>query len=208
MLVAAIAPWGAWRAAWPGVPIVDAVQVVFVDGDGMPAKDRRGLGKRTYGHQRGGVCMIGDPGLDGQVGVVEGLADALAVVARFPWTVAALCGTAGFRQPETARALVDAARVEIWADQDGPGAEAATALAVGLELAGVPVTARPVAYGKDAAAAAGPFPQVSAALVDAEAARAVAADGIPDGEARRQAAALLMEAAALDAETDEGKATA
>ena len=174
----------------------------------MPTKDRGGLGKRTYGHQRGGVCLIGDPRAGGQVGVVEGLADALAVAARFPWAVAALCGTAGFRQPETARALVDAARVEIWADQDGPGAEAATVLAVGLELAGVPVTARAVARGKDAAAAAGPFPQVSAALVATEAARAVAADGIPLGEARRQAAALLMEAAALDSETNDAEVTA
>ena len=176
-----------------------------VAGDGLPAKDKDGLGKRTYGHQRGGVCLIGDPRHGGIVAVAEGVADALAVGARFPWTVAALFGTAGFRQPETARTLADAAHVEIWADQDGPGAEAATALALGLDLAGVTVTARPVAHGKDAAAA-GPFPKVVGGLLDAEAA-AGAADGIDAGEARRQAAALLMEAAAIEAETDDVEVT-
>ena len=61
------------------------------------------------------------------------------------------------------------------------------------------MTSRIVTRGKDPAAAGGPFPLVDGALLDVEAARAAAADGLPLAEARRQVNALLMEAAALDA---------
>ena len=196
-LVAAIAPWAAWRLAWPALPVVDGVQLVFIAGDGLPAKDRDGLGKRSYGTLTGGACLIGNPGPDERVGIVEGVADALAVASRFPCAVAGIMGTAGFRSPATVEALLDAFQVEIWADQDGPGAEAAAVLREALAGRGVQVTARTVTHGKDPAAAGGPFPVVDGALLDVEAARA-AADGLPLAEARRQAAALLMEAAALD----------
>ena len=198
-LVAAIAPWAAWRLAWPALPTVDAVQLVFIGGDGLPAKDRDGLGKRSYGKLAGGACLIGNPGPDERVGIAEGVADALAVAARFPCTVAGVMGTAGFRSPETAEALLDAFQVEIWGDQDGPGAAAAAALGEALAVRGVPVTARIVTRGKDPAAAGGQFPYVDDALLTAEVRRAVLADAIPEDEAKRQVSALLMEAVALAA---------
>ena len=196
-LVAAIAPWVSWRLAWPALPVVDGVQLVFIAGDGMPAKDRKGKPKRSYGELAGGACLIGNPGTDERVGIVEGVADALAVASRFPCTVAGVMGTPGFRSPETVAALLDAFQVEIWADQDGPGAEAAAVLREALAGRGVQVMARTVSHGKDPAAAGGPFPCVDGALLDVEAARG-AADGLPLAEARRLAAALLMEAATLD----------
>ena len=60
-LVAAIAPWASWRLAWPALPVVDGVQLVFIAGDGMPAKDRKGEPKRSYGNLSGGACLIGNP---------------------------------------------------------------------------------------------------------------------------------------------------
>ena len=125
----------------------------------------------------------------------EGVADLLAVASRLPCTVAGVMGTSGLKSPLTADALLDAFLVEIWEDKDGNGA--AAVLREALAGRGVPVTARTVTHGKDPAAAGGPFPVVDGALLDVEAARG-AADGLPLAEARRQAAALLMEAAALD----------
>ena len=98
----------------------------------------------------------------------------------------------------TADALLDSFLVEIWEDKDGNGAAAAAVLREALAGRGVPVTTRKVSHGKDPAAAGGPFPYVDPALLDVEAARTTAADGLPLAEARRLEAALLMEAAALD----------
>ena len=81
--------------------------------------------------------------------------------------------------------------------QEPKGRQSRSLFRVSLAGRGVQVTARTVTHGKDPAAAGGPFPVVDGALLDVEAARG-AADGLPLAEARRQAAALLMEAAALD----------
>ena len=197
--VAALAPWTAWRAAWPAVPEPCGVQVVYVQADGEPARDREGKNKRNYGQASGAVCLIGTAAAGESVQTCEGVADGLALAARSPRPAAVLVGTGGYRADATRQGLSDAAHVEIWTDQDGPGVAAATDLAFGLDLIGVPVTARNVTWGKDPAAAGGPFPLVDGALLEVEAARAAAADGLPLGEARRQVNALLMEAAALDA---------
>ena len=175
------------------------MQLVYVAADGEPARDREGKNKRNYGPSSGAVCLIGTAAAGEAVQTCGGVADGLSLAARSPRPAAVLVGTGGYMADATRRGLNDAAHVEIWTDQDRPGAAAAAELAFGLDLIGVPVTARNVTRGKDPAAAGGTFPLVDGALLEIEAARAAAADGLPLGEARRQVNALLMEAAALDA---------
>lgn len=201
--VAALAPLTAWRAAWPAAPEPCAVQLVYVAADGEPARDGDGLNKRTFGSAAGTACLIGTAAAGERVQVCEGVADGLSLGSRNPSPAVVLVGTAGYRADATRRGLSDAAHVEIWTDQDGPGVAAAADLAVGLDLSGVPVTRRIIKRGKDPAAAGGPFPMIDVEMMEIEARRAAAADGLPLAEALRQVAALLMEAASLDSETDE-----
>ena len=89
-LVALLAAPAAWADAWPHLPIPQAVETIAVDLDGKPALDRPtaadGLGKRTLGAKAGAVLLLGSPLLaevDAPVRVAEGVADALALAARF-----------------------------------------------------------------------------------------------------------------------------
>ena len=191
-LVGCLAPWSSWREAWPGMPTPQAVQVVYVRSDGRPAKVG-GLGKRTHGPMAGGVVLVGTPNA-ARILLCEGLADALALASRRPWTVAATCGTSPYRDPAFADALARLeADVEIWTDSDGPGAAAAWHLAELLQVREVSVTRYRLNGAKDPGAAGAAFPDLDRADLNQEAAREVAASQ-PYGEAYRLAAAWLGEA--------------
>ena len=124
--------WRCWRprktgaAEWPGLPAPSGVQIISVDEGGHPAldrpADRGGLSKRTLGIANGAVLIIGNPILSETitpVRVAEGLADSLAIAARYEGPVVAMAGTSGMRNPELAVWLATApAGVIIHADSD------------------------------------------------------------------------------------------
>ena len=73
-----------WTQAWPNLPELSCIQLVFVAQDGSPAMDR-GLNKRTYAGTQDAIVVLGRPHLQDApepVDVAEGLADALALAAR------------------------------------------------------------------------------------------------------------------------------
>ena len=110
----------AWTRAWPNLPELSCVQVVFVAEDGGPARDR-GLTKRTYAGTRDAVIVLGCPLLDqatAPVDVAEGLADALALASRSPAPAASTLGTAGMSSITTAEWLATSPATRVWADRD------------------------------------------------------------------------------------------
>ena len=119
-IIAIAAPPAAWADAWPHLPTLTCVQLVFVAADGSPAEDR-GLTKRTYAGTRDAVTILGCPLLDqttGPVDVAEGLADALALAARNPAPAVATLGTSGMAAPTLASWLATSPATRIWADRD------------------------------------------------------------------------------------------
>jgi hypothetical protein len=116
----------AWASAWPSLPTPTAVQIINVDKGGGPSldrpADRGGLNKRTLGVANGAVSVIGNPVLSEAampVRIAEGLADALAIAARYDGPVVAMCGTSGMRNPALAAWLASAeAGAIIHADRD------------------------------------------------------------------------------------------
>ena len=54
------APPTAWTQAWPNLPELSCIQLVFVAQDGSPAMDR-GLNKRTYASTQGAIVILGCP---------------------------------------------------------------------------------------------------------------------------------------------------
>ena len=165
-LVALMATPSAWAAAWPGLPAAQAVQLVNVNAEGAPALDRpadvKGLEKRTHGSTVGAVAVFGNPALAlafAPVRVAEGIADALALAARYEGPAVATLGTAGLRdQTETlTNWLSNAPRgVMVHADDDAnaAGAEAARVLCRRIRLNGAEARAVFPPTGKDAAEAA------------------------------------------------------
>ena len=59
------APPTAWTQAWPNLPELSCIQLVFVAQDGSPAMDR-GLNKRTYAGTKGAIVILGCPHLAGR----------------------------------------------------------------------------------------------------------------------------------------------
>ena len=116
----------AWAARWPWLPTPTGVQLVSVDENGHPALDRPaekgGLSKRTLGNANGAVSIIGNPVLSEAstpVRIAEGLADALAIAARYDSPVVAMIGTSGMRNQLLAAWLASApAGAIIHADAD------------------------------------------------------------------------------------------
>ena len=173
----------AWEEAWPDLPEPAAVHLVSIDADGMPALDRPedhtdrdgnplpGLGKRNYGSTMGTVAVIGNPDLEAATAparVVEGLADGLALAARFEGPVIISIGTPArlAKDIDLVAWLARAAHgVVIHADADEPGQNAARALRRALQDAGAQVRAvlPPEGSGKDCAdiARTAPFPPLS-----------------------------------------------
>ena len=97
----------AWNNRWPSLPEPTAVQMIAIDDGGNAALDKPaemgGLGKRTIGNASGAVVVIGNPMLSestSPVRVAEGVADALAIAARYDTPVVAVTGTSGMRNPE------------------------------------------------------------------------------------------------------------
>ena len=95
-----LAPLDAWLRAYPDVPTPNAVQLVHVGNDGRPVLDRPRegdwLNKRTFGPSSGGsVCLIGTAFIEETIGVVEGLADGLAVASRERQSVIVAAGLSG-----------------------------------------------------------------------------------------------------------------
>ena len=116
----------AWAERWPGLPAPTAVQLVSIDQNGAATPDKPapegGLTKRTIGNAHGAVLVIGNPALPeatSPVRVAEGLADALAIAARYEGPVVAMSGTGGMRNPELAAWLATSAvGIVIHADCD------------------------------------------------------------------------------------------
>ena len=125
-IVALLAAPTAWASKWPGLPTPTAVQLISIDQDGTAAPDKPesegGLSKRTIGIAQGAVLVIGNPVLSeaaDPVRVAEGLADSLAIAARYEGPVVAMSGTSGMRNPELAAWLATSALgVVIHADRD------------------------------------------------------------------------------------------
>ena len=176
---------------------LEGVQLVHVDADGMPAPDRPGpdgLPKRSVGRMSGAVCVLGvavhqgtrEPG----VNVAEGLADALALASRLTWPAVCMGGTAGYRNLDLADWLARFADVQVWADVDGPGLEAARLLAQHVRgLGGRNVTVERVGAGGDPAEAGAPFEDVDE-LTRQDYAADLRRDGLPAWEADRVASII------------------
>ena len=136
----------AWTNHWPSVPEPTAVQMIAIDDGGNAALDKPaelgGLGKRTIGNANGAVVVIGNPMLSestSPVRVAEGVADALAIAARYDTPVVAVTGTSGMRNPELTAWLASApSGTIIHADSDSSSkgrAPAGTTAAGFLRLA-------------------------------------------------------------------------
>ena len=129
-LVACFAPVADWTEAHPPTPT--GVQLVHVGPDGLPRKDRAGIGKRSHGTMRGGVCVIGPPlWRSGLVHIAEGVADALAVAAREDAPALATAGTGALSRLAPSLAALHVP-VVIHADGDPAGILAARRLRAAL----------------------------------------------------------------------------
>ena len=140
-IAAPLAAPAAWRAAAPGLPQPQAVQVIRIGPDGgqLPVTSKGGS-KLYIGPTGGAVVLLGDAGAR-RATVSEGVADALGAL-RPPWAFgfAAIAATndAGMRSPalaDWAASALDA--VTVYADDNTPGRRAAHVLREGLRWEGV-----------------------------------------------------------------------
>ena len=201
-LVALLAKPAAWAEAWPRLPSPQAVEIIAVDRDGDPALDRPqqdgGLGKRTLGDKTGAVLVLGNPllpSIDAPVRVAEGVADALALAARFTGPAVASMGDAGMNADGFAVWLTGAAAgAVIHADNDDAGQRAASRLCGAVRIHGGTARAVLPLGGKDAGVVSSinPFtilteswPSYADTLAEV--------NGWPRWEAQRQAALLMDE---------------
>ena len=201
-LVALLATPVAWAEAWPRLPHPQAVEIIAVDQDGNPALDRPqrngGLGKRTLGDKTASVLVLGNPLLpttDAPIRVAEGVADALALAARFTGPAVASMGDAGMNAVGFAQWLANAVEgVIIHADNDPAGQKAASRLCGGIRIHGGTARAVLPSEGKDAGVVSSmnPFdtltdnwPSYADTLAEV--------NGWPRWEAQRQAALLMEE---------------
>ena len=192
----------AWAEAWPFLPTPQAVEIIAIDSDGQPALDRPasadGLGKRTLGAKVGAVLILGNPlvaDAELPVRVAEGVADALALAARFAGPAIASMGDAGMTAKGFPQWLATATDgVVIHADNDAAGRAAASRLCGAVRIHGGTARAVLPPQGKDAGVVAGdnPFepltehwPGYADTLAEM--------NGWPRWEAQRQAALLMEE---------------
>ena len=201
-LVALLAKPTAWAEAWPSLPTPPAVEIIAVDSEGQPALDRPasqdGLGKRTLGTKAGAVLILGNPMVaeaEAEVRVAEGVADALALAARFAGPAIASMGDAGMTAEGFPQWLAQAATsVVIHADNDEAGQAAASRLCGAVRIHGGAARAVLPPQGKDAGVIAGanpfmPLTQRWPGYADTLA----AVNDWPRWEAQRQAALLMEE---------------
>ena len=119
-IIAMAATPAAWIEAWPNLPELSCLQIVFIAADGSPAEGR-GLTKRTYAGTQDAVVVLGCPLLEMNtepVEVAEGVADALALAARSPAPAVATLGTSGMGSRNLAEWLASAPETRVWADRD------------------------------------------------------------------------------------------
>ena len=140
-IVAPAAPLAAWMAAavdadWPR-RAVTGCQLVNVAPDGGPADDARELSKRSYDRLADAVTVAGLIDLRAGVTVAEGLADGLALAARYRPAAVVTLGTGAARSAVTVDALATLAAVTLYPDADPAGQSAADALADALALRGL-----------------------------------------------------------------------
>ena len=201
-LVALLAKPTAWADVWPRLPSPQAVEIIAVDWEGDPALDRPasegGLGKRTLGAKTEAVLILGNPhtsDADAPVRVAEGVADAMALAARFTGPAVASMGDAGMTAEGFAEWLANAAEgVVIHADNDDAGQKAASRLCGAVRIHGGTARAVLPPQGKDAGVIAGANP--FAALTESWPGYAdtlAEMNGWPRWEAQRQAALLMEE---------------
>ena len=204
-LVALLANPAAWVEAWPRLPNPQVVEIIAVDRDGNPSLDRPqqdgGLGKRTLGDKTGAVLILGNPlvdTMDTPVRVVEGVADALALAARFPGPVVASMGDAGMNGEGFAEWLASAAAgAIIHADNDAAGQRAASRLCGGVRIHGGDARAVLPPEGKDAGVVSSMNPFTTLTESWPGYAHTLAEmNGWPRWEAQRQAALLMEELSA------------
>ena len=165
-IVALAAQPAAWMAAWPELPDPQAVQLVAVAQDGGPAEivspTAGRLGKQSRGLMPGAVVVLGNPSPADAVDaarVAEGLADALALSARYAGPAVAVLGTGGMRSSALAEYLAACPRgAVVHADDDAAGGRAAGELRRMVQDTGGRCQAVMPAQGKDAAAAAAERP--------------------------------------------------
>ena len=201
-LVALLAKPKDWADAWPHLPNPQAVEIIAADADGHPALDRPastdGLGKRTLGTKVGAVLILGNPLLgdaEAPVRIAEGVADALALAARFAGPAIASMGDAGMTADGFPEWLATAAAdVVIHADNDDAGQAAASRLCGAVRIHGGTARAVLPPQGKDAGVVAGdnpftPFTEQWPGYADT----LVEVNGWPRWEAQRQAALLMGE---------------
>lgn len=201
-LVALLAKPTAWAEAWPRLPNPQAVEIIAVDRDGNPALDRPqqdgGLGKRTLGNKTEAVLILGNPLLatiDTPVRVAEGVADALALAARFAGPAVASMGDAGMTADGFAEWLASAASgVVIHADNDDAGQKAAGRLCGAVRIYGGNPRAVLPPEGKDAGVVSSTNPFATLAESWPGYADTLAEmNSWPRWEAQRQAALLMEE---------------
>ena len=201
-LVALLANPTAWAEAWPRLPNPQAVEIIAVDREGNPALDRPeqegGLGKRTLGEKTGAVLILGDPRLasiETSVRVAEGVADAMALAARFSGPAVASMGDAGMNAEGFAGWLASAAAgVVIHADNDAAGQKAASRLCGAVLVHGGTARAVLPPEGKDAGVVSSlnPFTTLTESW-PSYADTLAEMNGWPRWEAQRQAALLMEE---------------
>ena len=137
-----------WAEAYPDLPEGTAVQRIAIRADG--SQEARGIfvgadkdtneriyvGKASKGLMSGRVIRIGYQPGEHTVRICEGLADALAVRARWRQETWAACGTSGFYNEGIAKALSKYAETIIHADAGEAGEKAAKRLKSRIEKAG------------------------------------------------------------------------
>ena len=182
-----------WQTAWPDVPAPRAVQVLYIDKAGRAVKPwgEDYPDKLSIAPTRGTCVIVGDPMPDGELIIVEGLADALAVASRGFETV-----LASVTKPHSAGPLFEYAcqwgSVKVIADNDEnrEGQRAAYEMKKRLLM---DTEARVVTLPDDPAAFAEthPLPVLDDQTDLQEMATELLADGLPSWECYRRAALCL-----------------
>ena len=151
-----------WALEWPHLPDATGVQLIAITAEGDPAvlETRSGhVGKQSRGVMRDAVVFIGCPlvhPMSGSFRVAEGLADALALGARYEGPAVATLSAGTMRSPCLATWLAVAQEgVVVHADADDAGCSAASYLRRAVNADGGRCSAvLPVAKKDPAAAAA------------------------------------------------------
>lgn len=162
LFVCALAPIAEWIRAYPNAPCgVGAIHTIAVDDDGRKVLDRPdaagGMHKRSLGGVEGRVfaAWTGNADWSNGVCIVEGVADALAVVSTLSDSgrpcIASVGGLKNLMRMTDAIAALG--KASIYPDIDGAGLTGARRLSLAIQMAGGKATIEPI-DGSDPAEAA------------------------------------------------------